>query len=301
METVPTAGAAETFTVRILANGTATLRADREGETFHPELGPEEEARRLYVDQTGLDTLWAAHTEEPLVVWDVGLGAAANSIEVLRSLQRAGRGRLEMWSFDRTLAPLEAARAAHAADPTQFAYLRGWDWPALISGSGGTLSGEGWSARWTWVLGDFTQWVRTGEGAARPRFILYDCYSPANNWPMWTLDHWKRLRRLLGDGPPVRILFYSRSTALRVTLALAGFYVGIGAATGTKDETTVASTTLESLARPLGPGWLDRVHRSAASRPFVGEKFERKPISPFWWETLRAHPQFAGATAPATL
>ena len=84
---------------------------------------------------------------------------------------------------------------------------------------------------------------------------------------MWTLQHFTKLRRNLDANRPCTLTSYSRSTAVRVTLVLAGFFVGRGAATGEKDETTVAATHRELLASPLGEDWLRRVRRSTRSGP----------------------------------
>jgi hypothetical protein len=63
-----------------------------------------------------------------------------------------------------------------------------------------------------------------------------------------------------------------------VTLALAGFHVGQGTATGAKDQTTVAATCRELLAAPLGDEWLGRVRRSTRAAP-LREDAQPGPIS----------------------
>ncbi len=76
--------APEKYTVRFLPHGEATIYSEREGETFHCGLGPVAESKILYVDQLELDKKWISSTEsKPLVVWDVGLGAAATKLENL--------------------------------------------------------------------------------------------------------------------------------------------------------------------------------------------------------------------------
>ncbi len=60
---------------------------------------------------------------------------------------------------------------------------------------------------------------------------------------------------------------YSAATPTRVSLLLGGFYVGTGAATGMKKETTVAATRRELLEQPLDARWLSRWERSAAQAP----------------------------------
>ena len=54
---------------------------------------------------------------------------------------------------------------------------------------------------------------------------------------------------------------------LRVTLLLAGFRVGVGHATGEKEETTIASNAPELVAEPLGREWLKRALASTSAEP----------------------------------
>ena len=84
---------------------------------------------------------------------------------------------------------------------------------------------------------------------------------------------------------------------MRVTLLLAGFYVGVGHATGLKEETTIAANRLELLAEPLNARWLERAFRSDSAEPLREPAYSRAKLSPATAEKLRAHPQFAGPLA----
>ena len=85
---------------------------------------------------------------------------------------------------------------------------------------------------------------------------------------------------------------YSRSTLLRVTLLLAGFFVGAGHATGEKEETTIAANTLDLLEEPLSRDWLQRARRSRSAEPLWEPVYRQAPLSPESWEKLSRHPQF---------
>jgi hypothetical protein len=85
---------------------------------------------------------------------------------------------------------------------------------------------------------------------------------------------------------------YSRSTMLRVTLLLAGFFVGIGHATGEKEETTLAANTLSLLDQPLPRAWLQRARRSRSAEPMREPVYRQAPIATPTWEKLQQHPQF---------
>ena len=79
---------------------------------------------------------------------------------------------------------------------------------------------------------------------------------------------------------------------LRVTLLLAGFFVGAGHATGEKEETTIAANSLSLIEEPLSARWLLRARRSTSAEPLVEPIYRQASLSPETWEKLRQHPQF---------
>src|SRR5213075_3030548 len=83
-----------------LRNGASSLRSLAYGETMHPAIGPLAEAEALYVQQLRIAERAAKHNG-PFVVWDVGLGAAANAIAVLQALAPFNT-QLTLLSFDAT-------------------------------------------------------------------------------------------------------------------------------------------------------------------------------------------------------
>ncbi|HSY43134.1 MAG TPA: hypothetical protein VK811_04440, partial [Candidatus Acidoferrum sp.] len=85
---------------------------------------------------------------------------------------------------------------------------------------------------------------------------------------------------------------YSRSTLIRSTLLLAGFFVGVGHATGMKEETTIAANSLELIGEPLNVRWLERASRSDSAEPLREPVYSRGPLTPATGEKLRRHPQF---------
>lgn len=216
------------------------------------------EARTLHVGQSRLEER-AKQEKGPLVIWDIGLGAAANAIAVLEAW-RENPHPIELHSFDLSLKPLAFART-HAEE---LGYIA--PWLSVLEKLCWNYRAETGSVTWCLHLGDFRETVSASPAPA-PHAILYDPYSPTSNPGMWSLEHFSRLRAALDPTRPCTLTSYSRSTAVRVTLALAGFYVGTGTATGEKDETTVAATHRELLERPLGVEWLGRVERSTKGGP----------------------------------
>jgi hypothetical protein len=295
-----------------LNNGICSVRSLADAETFHPVVGPVAEAEALYVNQLRLRERLQNHQGE-FVIWDVGLGAAANSLTVLRATKDIACS-IRLVSFDHTLEPLEFA-LQHSTELGYFdAYKNVTN--ELLRTNQTVFRNWNQSVNWEFHLGDFPAWLdaqlvgraspravleklSAARGNARPTnavpapdAILFDAYSPARNPAMWTLPLFTNLFRLLDPLRPCAMPTYSRSTILRVTLLLAGFYVGVGHATGDKEETTIAANDLNLLAEPLDQRWLERARRSHSAEPMVEPVYRIAPLSPQTTEALRQHPQF---------
>ncbi len=126
-----------------------------------------------------------------------------------------------------------------------------------------------------------------------PHVIMFDAYSPATNSAMWTLPLFTNMYRLLDPQRPCAMPTYSRSTLLRVTLLLAGFWVGVGHATGEKEETTIAANSLGLIDEPLDRRWLARARRSTSAEPLREPVYRQARLSAATWEKLQEHPQFS--------
>ena len=281
----------EAYKVVRLVNGAYSVRSLTHGETFHPVVGPEAEAEALYVRQLGLADRVRAERGE-FVVWDVGLGAAANPVTFLKALEGI-RASVRIVSFDCTPDPLRFA----LQHTNELQYLRGFEAPLgelLDRGNVQFAIPSGAEVAWEFHIGDFPSLLRGTEIRHRPKphAIFYDAFSPATNSAMWTLPVFRNLLQLLPASRACAMPTYSRSTMMRVTLLLAGFYVGVGHATGDKEETTIAANVLELLDEPLGREWLQRVKHSTSAEPMVEPVYRQAPLSPGNWAKLIAHPQF---------
>ncbi len=268
-----------------LANGAFSIRSLAENETFHPVIGPAAEAEALYVNQLKLRKRLQSHAGE-FVIWDVGLGAAANVLAVLRASADLSCS-LRVISFDRTIEPLRFA-LQHSE---KLGYFGGYeDVVAQFIQSGRVMF-----ARCEWELraGDFPNLMLDGSPAIPPpHAILFDAFSPARNAAMWTASLFSDLFRRLDSHRPCAMATYSRSTMMRVALLLAGFFVGVGHATGEKEETTIASNARDLLDEPLPPAWLQRVRKSKSAEPLREPFYRQAPLSPASWDKLVEHPQF---------
>ena len=273
-----------TFELVTVQSGVRSLRSQEHGETFHPVVGPMIEAMALHVRQQRLVER-AVATDGAFVIWDVGLGAAANAIAAIEALVDPARKdtHVELHSFDVNDSALRFA-LTHAGD---LGYLvpHGTAIEDLLAKGDSRQS----NIHWRFHPGDFHT---TMSLAPAPHAVLYDPYSPQSNPGMWTLDHFTRLRTCLSPSAPCLLTNYTRSTAVRVSLLLAGFFVGCGHATGEKDQTTIASNDLSLLEEPLGAAWLGRVHRSTNGAPLRPGVQRPAAISPEDWARLSAHAQF---------
>ena len=317
-----------------LASGAHSLHSFAHGETFHPVIGPVAEAEALYVNQLQLRERLKNHSGE-FVIWDVGLGAAANALTVLRATRDLPCA-IRLVSFDCTIEPLEFALQNTEA----LGYFGGYEnhLNELLRTHHVEFRDGPQSVNWRLHLADFPTLLarlacpsrsapvpgaatcenqplprvgpspalepccaRDGRAPARgteegqipkPHAILFDAFSPAKNPAMWTLPLFTNLFQLLDPQRPCALPTYSRSTIMRVTLLLAGFFVGVGHATGKKEETTIAANTLALLTEPLDRRWLDRARRSHSAEPMREAVYRIVPLTEASWEQLQQHPQF---------
>jgi hypothetical protein len=278
---------APAFELVTLKGGERSIRSLAHGETMHIGSGPGQEALELHVRQQRLAERasgWNRH--DPFVIWDIGLGPAGNAITAIKELQGI-TAPIEIHSYEISTEVLEFALLhAEALD-----YLRGWE--RIISellAKGVVLPMS--NVRWVLHRGDFS---RMENPAPAPSVIFFDPYSPSRNSEMWSLETFRKIWNSVSSSgaPECTMTNYTRSTSARVTMALAGWFVGRGVSTGDKDETTIVANRLDLLKQPLGKEWLSRVHSSTNAAPLRGRNYERGPISPEDYKRLLAHPQLS--------
>jgi len=225
------------------------------------------------------------------VIWDVGLGAAANALTVLRATKDIAC-KIRLVSFDHTIEPLEFA----LKNADYLGYFGGYEnhLKEFIREHRVEFEDGKQSVNWKLRLGDFPTLLAQSSAKQfpKPHAILFDAFSPAKNPAMWTLPLFTNLFQLLDPQCPCALPTYSRSTILRVTLLLAGFFVGVGHATGEKEETTIAANDLSLISEPLDRRWLERAKRSHRAEPLIENVYRIAPLSDESWKKLQAHQQF---------
>ena len=279
------------FELKRQASGSLAVRHRELGETMHPGGGPWAEANGLYVAGSGLPALLTG-TEEParagrLVVFDVGLGAAANALAAIacreEMARRGGSPRpLGVISFEADPEPLRFA-LAHAG---QLGYLLGHEPKVEALLRDGRWEGPEalvWEVRW----GDFPRLI--GDEPQRADAIFFDPFSPRTNPDMWSVPTLEAVYRCRRPGAPTRLLTYSTALGVRAALLLAGFFVGEGPRQAGGRGSTEAAPFFSDLREPLGMGWLRAWKRGHDPWPCLSDPTRRKEMR----EALLDHPQWS--------
>ncbi len=278
------------YEVHIAHEGFASIRQKTSGEIMHLRTPPMEEARSLYVEQAQLAARLTEDGAEQLVIWDVGLGAAANAmaaIECYEAQASLGAVRpLRLISFENDLDSLRLALRHHE----KFPYLRHGG-PVEILESGAWQSKRFPGLSWSLVCGDFLETV--AHAPAPPELIFYDMFSSKTHAEQWTIELFRRLFAACA-GRATELFTYTHSTAARAALLAAGFFVAKGRPAGAKEETTIALTPPalgDAVARGyslLAAEWIGRWNRSHAKFPAEIPPDQQ----PAFAELIRGHAQF---------
>jgi queuine tRNA-ribosyltransferase len=280
------------YEVHIAREGFASIRQVSSGEIMHMRTPPMEEARSLYIEQSSLAQRLAS-SSELLVIWDVGLGAAANAMAAIQCYEKQATVGptcpMRLISFENDLDSLKLA----LRHDDKFAYLR-------HGGPVGILEGGEWQSKqysglsWLLVKGDFLETV--GQAPLAPDLIFYDMFSSKTHGEQWTIAIFRRLFAACA-GRATELFTYTHSTAARAALLAAGFHVAKGRPAGAKEETTIALTPA-ALAHPnarryemLGPEWIGRWNRSHAKFPAEVSAEQRLPFE----QQILRHEQFRWA------
>jgi queuine tRNA-ribosyltransferase len=252
---------------------------DREvGEVMHPVVGALAESAR-YVESCRLTSRLAEPTNEPLTVFDVGMGAASNAAAVWRAALAHGalsRG-VHLVSFERSLAALRLA--------SQHEHACHFGLTDVVAQAIGDLLDRGAHQsgphRWSLIGGELPASLQ--EASTKADIVLWDPFSPQANPELWNVHAFRLMRERCAPGATLHT--FSGATAVRSALLLAGFYVGFGDATNDKGQYTAAAVDLRDLERPLDERWLHRLLRSSTPLPSDAVNGAL--------EQIKTHPQFA--------
>ncbi len=231
-----------------LPDGSTPLTETSQGQAMHSRLGAWREATEVYVTPSRI-----AESTGPVVLWDVGMGTAANAVAAIEGSACP----LDIWSFENDLDGLRTAITHSHLFPWIGRHL-GLLEQLLENRSVALPGGRG---AWHLLEGDFR---RTQHQATEPDLVFWDFYSPSVVPDLWNCDVFRILSGRLK--PHALWLSYAAATPVRAALLLAGFYVSRGPSTAAKSETTQAS--LNPLSPKLGTEWLGKIDRSSRPLPY---------------------------------
>jgi queuine tRNA-ribosyltransferase len=268
----------------IVRDDVGYIRDTASGEVMHSVNDPAREAHSLYVEQSRLLARLRVCAAQPLVVWDVGLGAAANAMAAILAVESSAdtaARRLLLVSFENDLDSLKLA-----LDHTRwFKHLRHAAPRALLSDQRWINSGS--TIEWLLLSGDFA--ARKFEAPA-PDIIFFDPFSFKTDSALWTLPAFRELARVCSE-KPAELFTYTYSTSVRAAMLAAGFYVAKGRGTGPKAETTIGLSQHAANGphdhELLGAEWLVKWRRSGAQAPFGSGAEDTS-----WHDAVSEHPQF---------
>jgi len=260
--------------------GATAIRDRITGELMHPVVGPLVEGQQLYMRPSRLEARLQDGADHPLVLLDVGLGAASNAIaawHVSERLPKSAR-RLEIVSFECDMGALELALSPEHAQSFLLDGDAGEAARALLNHD----HHETERTSWRLLRGDLLETLQQ-QPAESADVVFWDLFSVRTHPNLWTVDAFSRLRRTCRSGCTVHT--YSGATAVRSAMLLAGFAVGVGNDVGELKQNTVAAVDLADLESPLDRRWWERVSRSSV--PFPSD------AAPDALSRLAALPQFA--------
>lgn len=186
------------------------------GELMHSGVEPFSQAEVLYIEQTRIKDL----KKEPIVIWDVGLGAGINALSAIKSLPNK---KIVIESFEITKEPLVLGKRLHQS---------GEIIDTLLDNGIFKDSNLTWSVLW----GDFRDTVKDAQ---KPDIIFWDPFSMKTNPKMW---EGRTLELLTQYGFHERVILstYSSSTRFRGGLIGLGWWLGSGVPISGRKETTIA-------------------------------------------------------------
>jgi len=279
-------------------DGIGHIRDTHSGEIMHPVSDPAQEARSLYVVPARVRERLQGEESAPLVIWDVGLGAAANAMATIAAAETLARPTatqtLQTSAPDaRPPRPLLLVSFENDLDSLLLALRQISVFPYLRHAAPHKIATEHrWESRtaaieWRLLPGDFAV---LKFSAPLPDIIYFDPFSFKTDSVLWSLAAFRELAQVCAPSA-TQLFTYTASTSVRAAMLAAGFYVARGAATGPKAETTIALSPRAAAGchghELLGEEWLVKWRRSDARVPFGAD-----PEDPSWQEAVSAHPQF---------
>lgn len=271
-------------------------------EIMHSRSCPEEEAEQLYVAQADLHSLFLSPTPSlssetktalktsqktpPIVLWDVGLGAATNAMAAIHLHQQLSAScptrirPLHIISFDIDLTPLKLALSHVELFPS----LNHPAPDAILH----TSSYKDNLIHWEFIQKSYPEAINDETPA--PDIVFYDLYSAKTHLEAWRPQAFIPLYQKTKN-KKMLLITYTTSTAARAALLASGLYVAKGKPFGLKSDTTLALSPLTAATGTyplLDHTWLQKFKRSTANTP----SYIPVQSHAIFQQSICNHPQF---------
>ena len=161
--------------------GALSIRDNVTQEIMHNPVGPWAEANALYIEQSHMRRRLTEDLAKELVIFDVGLGAAANALAALHCARDTkNRRSLRLVSFERDLELLKFA----LENSHHFDHFKGYEAAVQAILEKGHWQEEG--IVWELRHGNFVELIEREPALAH--IVFYDPYSSKKNQEMWCLS-----------------------------------------------------------------------------------------------------------------
>lgn len=276
------------YTIEQLDNGVVSFRHIQSGEILHGNVGPEKEARTLYLEASGL----IQSERKTLTVFDIGTGCAAQLLALLDFMMDSHTvERLRIFSFDLEKEGISAIRAACDVFPAARRHSEFLEKALQTNQLHWEMHNTTHNSQieWNFIEGDFRKTISTLKHEfpdSTPDFIFYDFFSPANHPWLWTYNVFSNLKK--HTYADTRLVTYSSATCVKAALLAAGWFVGTTIASGKKARSIFAAGSLNHVESPLTDRFISTFQTS--HKPYCdAETDESKKIIA---EKVASHPQF---------
>jgi queuine tRNA-ribosyltransferase len=210
----------------------------RSGRIIHPITDLIDKSKKLFDSQSDLQNQLTKMSNDPFVIWDIGLGAAVTTMAVIKEIEwlhkeHGYQRSVQIFSFEKDLDSLRLA----LKNPSLFPHVR-HSAPSSIAKNGfweNNLS----DIQWRLLEGDFGD---TFEKAPAPDLIYYDLFTVDSNENERNIQLFKNIFRYCG-GKNTRLITHIVSLEIQSALIEAGFSVRKGAVVNDEIENVITFTT----------------------------------------------------------
>ena len=272
------------YTIETLDNCVVSFKHIQSGEILHGSVGPEKEARELYIEASGLSQC----NKNAATVFDVGTGCAAQLLALLDFMtESTAIKKLKVFSFDLEKEGISAVLSAHKTFPAAQRHRLFLEKALKASEFQWDLENGG-QLDWSFIEGDFRNTLpqMKNDESTKADYIFYDFFSPASHPWLWTYDLFSTLKT--HSNSDTCFVTYSSATSVKAALLAAGWFVGTTIASGKKAQSIFAASSMHNVKSPLSSKFISTL--KASHKPFCDA--ETQASQKIIVEKVSEHSQF---------